>query len=501
MPVTGNLKRVTGNLAMREMKDKQLIEDLYLLHDEEFRDSIGTVDQEGKRIWIYPKKPSGQYHNLRIAVTVVLLSLLFGGPFIKIGGQPLLLLNIFERKFVILGQAFWPQDFFLLAIVLITFFVFVILFTVVFGRVWCGWMCPQTLFMEMVFRKIEYFIEGDAPAQRRLSKEPWNLQKIVKKTGKHIIFLLISIAIAHTLMAYMIGIDETLAIVQHSPGENLAGFIGLIVFTGIFYGIYAKFREQACIAVCPYGRLQGVLLTKESIVVAYDWLRGEPRGRLKKDLTAQADTGDCIDCKLCVHVCPTGIDIRNGTQLECVNCTACIDACDDVMIKIGKPKGLIRFASYNSIKEGILKIINARVIAYSFVLVALIGLLSFALVTRSNVETTVLKVPGTLYQREAGFITNLYNIEFVNKTFEPIKLEVKVEEPNGVQILKADGKAIDIPAEGMAKSIFFIKIPEHNVKNARTVVILGIYQNGERIETVKAKFIGPVSKASDAKRN
>jgi len=213
--------------------------------------------------------------------------------------------------------------------------------------------------MEMVFRKIEYYIEGDAPAQRRLSKEPWNLRKIVKKTSKHIIFLLISIAIAHTLMAYIIGIKETLAIVQHSPSGNLAGFIGLIVFTGIFYGIYAKFREQACIAVCPYGRLQGVLLTKESIVVAYDWLRGEPRGRLKKDLTTQVNTGDCIDCKLCVHVCPTGIDIRNGTQLECVNCTACIDACDDVMIKIGKPKGLIRFASYNSIKEGILKIINA----------------------------------------------------------------------------------------------------------------------------------------------
>jgi len=247
--------------------------------------------------------------------------------------------------------------------------------------------------------------------------------------------------------------------------------------------------------------LQGVLLIKESIVVAYDWLRGEPRGHLKKKSITEVNSGDCIDCKLCVHVCPTGIDIRNGTQLECVNCTACIDACDDVMIKIGKPKGLIRFASYTSIKEGVSKIINARVIAYSFVLLGLLTILSFALITRSDVETTVLKVPGTLYQREAGFITNLYNIEFVNKTFDPIELEIRVEEPMGVQILKADGKAIDIPAEGMVKSVFFIKIPEHNVKNARTVVTLGVYQNGERIETVKAKFIGPVSKGSDAKRN
>lgn len=469
-------------------------------YDEQFRDSIATVDEKGKRIWVYPKKPAGKYHQWRIFVTAVLLSLLFGGPFLKINGQPFLLLNIFERKFVILGQAFWPQDFVLLAILLITFFVFIILFTVVFGRVWCGWMCPQTLFMEMVFRKIEYAIEGDAAAQRRLDKEPWNFTKIHKKVIKHAIFILISLLIAHTVMAYLIGIENTIAIVSDSPSEHPAGFAGLIIFTGIFYGVYAKFREQACIAVCPYGRLQGVLLTKSSIVVAYDWLRGEPRGHLKKSPSEQSKNGDCIDCKLCVQVCPTGIDIRNGTQLECVNCTACIDACDDVMIKIGKPKGLIRFASYNSIKNSISKIIDGRVVGYSFVLIGLIGLLSFALITRSEVETTVLKVPGTLYQREAGFITNLYNVEFVNKTFDPINLEVKIEQPLGALLTKVDGKSITVPAEGLVKNVFFIKIPAHQIKNARTVIILGVYENGKRIDTVKAKFIGPVSKASDAKR-
>jgi cytochrome c oxidase accessory protein FixG len=469
--------------------------------DEQFRDSIATVDGEGKRIWIYPKKPSGRYHRWRIAVTVILLSLLFAGPILKINGQPFLLLNIFERKFVILGQAFWPQDFFLLAIVLITFFVFIILFTVVFGRVWCGWMCPQTLFMEMVFRKIEYWIEGDAAAQRRLAKEPWNFTKIGKKTSKHVLFFLISLLIAHTVMAYLIGLESTIAIMRQSPSENIAGFTGLIAFTGIFYGIYARFREQACIAVCPYGRLQGVLLTKESIVIAYDWLRGEPRGHLKKQADVKVTTGDCIDCKLCVHVCPTGIDIRNGTQLECVNCTACIDACDDVMLKIGKPTGLIRYASYNSIKDGILKIINGRVIGYSLVLLALMSVLGFALVTRSGVETTVLKVPGTLYQREPGLITNLYNIEFVNKTFDEMTLEIRVESPASAQLHRADGKAIVIPAEGFVKSIYFIKMPENDIVNARTIVKLGIYQQGEKIETVKVKFIGPVHKASDAKRN
>jgi cytochrome c oxidase accessory protein FixG len=283
--------------------------------------------------------------------------------------------------------------------------------------------------------------------------------------------------------------------VSHSPGENIAGFIGLSAFTLIFYGVFAGFREQACIVVCPYGRLQSVLLVKDSIVVAYDWLRGEPRGKIKKNEVSTAKKGDCIDCKLCVHVCPTGIDIRHGTQLECVNCTACIDACDDVMIKIGKPTGLIRFASYNSIKDGIQKLFTPRVFGYSMVLVALISLLSFTLFTRSDVETTVLKVPGTLYQKtDDGFITNLYNIEFVNKTFEEMPLTLKVESPATATINRVEGNAIVVPAEGFLKGICFIKIPATEIKSAKTVVVVGVYRDEKLIEKVRIKFIGPVSK-------
>ena len=462
-------------------------------YDEQFRDHLGTVDETGKRLWVYPKMPSGYYHKLRIGVTVVLLTLLFTGPFITLNGQPFFLFNVFERKFILFGQVFWPQDFILLAITLITFFVFVILFTVVFGRIWCGWMCPQTLFLEMVFRKIEYWIEGNAPEQRKLNAAPWTASKILKKGSKQFIFLGISTLIAHTVMAYLIGVDQTLAIISHSPAENLSGFIGLTAFTLIFYAVFAWFREQACIAVCPYGRLQGVLLVKDSIVVAYDWLRGEPRGKIRKNEVNAAKKGDCIDCKLCVHVCPTGIDIRNGTQLECVNCTACIDVCDDVMLKIGKPKGLIRFASYNSIKDGIQKLFTPRVFGYTLVLTALIALLSFTLFTRSDVETTILKVSGTLYQKtDDGFITNLYNIEFVNKTFEEISLNLKVESPTVASINRVDGNAIIVPAEGFLKGVCFIKIPITEVKTAKTVVVVGIYKGDELVETVKVKFIGPV---------
>ncbi|MEJ0055589.1 MAG: cytochrome c oxidase accessory protein CcoG [Bacteroidota bacterium] len=468
-------------------------EDLYQ-YDEEFRNTIATVDEKGKRIWLYPKKPSGNLHRKRIVVTVALLSLFFSGPFITIGGQPLLLLNVFARKFVIFGQVFWPQDFVLLAITLITFFVFIILFTVVFGRIWCGWMCPQTLFMEMVFRKIEYWLEGDGAAQRKLKEAPASVSKVSRNIFKHFLFILISLLIAHTAMAYLIGIHATLEIIQHSPSGNIAGFSGLLAFTTVFYLVYARFREQACIAVCPYGRLQGVLLIKDSIVVAYDWIRGEPRGKLKKKPLEPAPSGDCIDCKLCVHVCPTGIDIRNGTQLECVNCTACIDACDEVMIKINKPTGLIRFASYNSIKNGITHLFTPRVVGYSFVLAALIGLLSFSLVTRSEVETNVFKVPGTLYQKnDDGYISNLYNVEFVNKTFSAMPLELKVESPASALLVSPDGKPIEVPAEGLLKKIYFIKIPSSDLITARTIVYLGIYRNGTLLEKVKVKFIGPVS--------
>lgn len=461
--------------------------------DEEFRDTIATVDEQGKRVWVYPKKPKGVLHNARIWVTVFLLSILFAGPFITISGRPLLLLNIFEREFVIFGQAFWPQDFFLLAVLLITFFVFIILFTVVFGRLWCGWACPQTLFMEMVFRKIEYWIEGDANQQRKLDKGPWNADKVKKKAFKHFIFIAISILISHTVMAYLIGVDQVKEIVSQPPTENMAGFIGLLAFTGIFYWVFAFFREQACTTVCPYGRLQGVLLDKKSIAVMYDWLRGEPRGRLKKG-EVQESKGDCIDCKLCVHACPTGIDIRHGTQLECVNCTACIDACDDVMLKINKPKGLIRYASHESIEKGKQKLFTPRVAAYTTVLVILLSILGFSLATRSDIETTILKVPGQLYQKtDDGQISNLYNLQFINKTYEEVKLTLKVENFEEAALSKVGEGEIIVPPNGLAEGIFFIKIPKEKINSAKTNLEIGIYKDGELIETAGTKFLGPAT--------
>lgn len=466
---------------------------------EVFRDSLSTVDESGKRAWVYPKKPKGRLHRWRVLVTVFLLGILFAGPFLKINGQPLLLLNFFDRKFVVFGAVFWPQDTHLLIFVLLIFVVFIILFTVVFGRVWCGWACPQTIFMEMVFRKIEYWIEGDASQQRKLAKAPWTKEKIYKKGLKHFVFILIALIISHTVMAYLVGIERMLDIISKSPAENLGGFTGLLIFTGVFYGVFAFLREQACTVICPYGRLQGVLLDKNSIVVAYDWLRGEPRGKIRKNETETK--GDCIDCSLCVQVCPTGIDIRNGTQMECVNCTACIDACDDVMLKINRPTGLIRFDSYNGIVEKKKLRVSPRIVAYSSILLLLMGVLTYLLVSREPVEATVTRVPGMMYQQqENDLISNLYNIQLVNKTFEATSVELKIQGEKGTIKLVGENNLL-LPQQAMKESTFFILMRQSDIQTTSTKLVIQVFSKGNLIDEINTRFLGPVNGRSLSGKN
>jgi cytochrome c oxidase accessory protein FixG len=308
-----------------------------------FRDSLGIVSREGKRRWMYPKRIVGRFYRLRTFFSVILLAVLFGTPFVRMDGHSFMLFDVLNRRFILFGQIFGPHDFYLFGLALITLVVFIVLFTVVFGRLFCGWVCPQTVFMEMVFRKIDYWVEGDHREQRRLNASPWNGGKILRKGTKYIIYAALAVLIANTLLAYIVGVENLGAIVSRPPGEHPGMFIAMAGFSVLFYWIFSWFREQACILVCPYGRLQGVLLDRNSIVIAYDHVRGEPRAKLRRN--EERTAGDCVDCDQCVEVCPTGIDIRNGTQLECVNCTACIDACDMVMDKVRKPRGLIRYAS------------------------------------------------------------------------------------------------------------------------------------------------------------
>lgn len=470
------------------------VDEAKALDGEHYRDSLSNVNKDGKRLWIFAKKPKGNLTQYRTYFAWFLYIIFFATPFIKFHGRPLLLFNVLERKFIIFGMPFWPQDLNLFALLMLTFIFFIIVFTVLFGRVWCGWACPQTIFMEMLFRKIEYLIEGDFNQQKKLSAQEWNTEKILRKGGKHVVFFLVSFLIANTFLSYIIGIDEMKLLVTEGPILHIGKFISLLIFSTVFYFVFAFLRELVCVIICPYGRLQGLMLDPHSIVVAYNYLRGEPRGKTsKKENNTETPKGDCIDCKLCVQVCPTGIDIRNGTQLECINCTACIDACDEVMLKINKPKRLIGFNSKNGIDKNEGFKFTLRNVGYSVVLVGLLSVLIYLVASRKEIETTLNRTSGMLYQTQAnGNISNLYNIEFVNKTFDSIPIELELIEPKGNIVLLEKGK-IKIPKDELGKTSFFIEVDPKTITNNQNKVLINVKSNGELIEQVKSNFVAPVN--------
>ena len=430
-----------------------------VLPDESFRDSIATIDVEGNRKYIYPKKPSGKFYDYRKWLSYFLLIILVANPFIKINGNQFMMFNVSERRFNIFSFPFWPQDFYLFVLFMIVGVVFVILFTVIFGRIFCGWICPQTIFLEMVFRRIEYWIEGDRGAQIRLDKQEWNADKIRKKATKWFIFLLISFFIANVFLAYLIGSDVLLHMIKDGPKGHLSTLISLLIFTGVFYFVFAWFREQVCIIACPYGRLQG----------------------------------DCIDCKQCVHVCPTGIDIRNGTQLECINCTACIDECDTIMESVGLPKGLIRYASEDEIEKNEKFKFTTRMKGYSAVLFILVGILSGLLFLRAEIETSILRLPGQLFQHKGNNISNVYTFKIINKSNNEIKdVHFKLKDIKGT--LNVVGKqSFVVPRQGMSSGTLFIEINKYLLESDKTKVEIEVYEGDELIQTTATNFLGPRS--------
>jgi cytochrome c oxidase accessory protein FixG len=465
--------------------------------DESFRDSIGTIDETGHRKFIFPKKTSGKLYEYRKIVSYFLLAILIANPFLKINGNQFMMFNVLERRFNIFGFPFWPQDFYLFVLFMILGVVFVILFTVIFGRIFCGWICPQTIFLEMVFRRIEYWIEGDRGAQIRLAKQEWNAEKIRKKGLKWFVFLIISFFIANVFLAYLISSDELFKMIEDGPESHQSTLIALLIFTGVFYFVFVWFREQVCIIACPYGRLQGVLLDNKSINVAYDFVRGEKeagRAKLNKNEDrAASGKGDCIDCHQCVHVCPTGIDIRNGTQLECVNCTACIDECDSIMESVGLPKGLIRYASEDEIEKKSKFQFTARMKGYTAVLVILIGVLTGLLFLRTDVEASILRLPGQLFQHKGDNISNVYTFKIINKTNDEFKdIHFKLVGIKGT--LNVVGhQDFKVPKQGMNSGTLFIEINQFLLETDKTKLEIDVYNGNKKIETATTNFLSPRS--------
>ncbi|MBL7966879.1 MAG: cytochrome c oxidase accessory protein CcoG [Prolixibacteraceae bacterium] len=452
-----------------------------------FRDRPSTFGKDGKRVWLFPKLPKGKLYSIRRAIAWFLLAFFYIAPFIKIKGEQLIFLNFPERRFILFGNTFYPQDFHLLVLAIIALVVFIVLFTVIYGRIFCGWACPQTIFMEFLYRPIEHLIDGDPEQQQKLAEQETDVIKVLKRILKHGVFLCISFATILTFVAYVTGTAKLYEIMNNWPGERFGLLVVVLAFTGAHYFVFAWFREQVCTVVCPYGRLQGVMLDVNTILVAYDYKRGEPRGKGEN-----GQRGDCINCYNCVAVCPTGIDIRNGTQLECINCTACIDACNSVMKKVRKPAGLIRFASEKSISEGQKIKFNARVIAYSVVLVALLSVITYLFTVRGDVETTIIRAQGTMFQEYgADKYSNLYNLQMVNKTNAEVNVDLKLLSPDGEIILMGD--SLNVAKGEVAQRNLLIVIRKDGLRSSNSHIEIGIFENGKQIDKISSSFVGPNS--------
>lgn len=453
-----------------------------------FRDKISTVDTAGKRKWMYVFKPKGKLFNLRTWFSIVYLGLLFGLPFVRYNGNPVFLFDVTKSKFIFFGQVFLPQDFVLFGIGMLVFLLFIVVFTLIFGRVFCGWACPQTIFLEMVFRKIEYWIEGPANKQQIADAKAWTTELYVRKTIKHIIFFSLSFVIANTFLSYIIGLDELVRMIKEPMSEHVLGITMLMVFTFLFYAVYAFVREISCIVICPYGRLQGVLLDKNSIIVIYDYLRGEPRTKKRK--ATEEKIGDCIDCGMCVNVCPTGIDIRNGTQLECVNCTSCIDACNMMMKNVGLEPNLIKYASESDVATGVKPKMTYRIKAYIAVLLVLLGILVGLLVTRDMFDATILRVPGQILQENAdSTISNLYKVKIVSKSGFTEAYHLELNNKNAR--IEYVGKKLDSLKSGIeSEETFFIKVPKELITKRKENLKVFIKSNDKIIQIKKITFIG-----------
>lgn len=484
--------------TMSQNKDREI--NLNFSEENElFRTTIATMEKNGKRKWMYVKKAKGKFTNYRTLVSSLFLILFLILPVIHLpNGNPLFKFDVFNTEFILFGFPFFTSDFFLLAFGMILAVVFIILFTSAYGRIFCGWMCPQTIFLEFIFRKIEFWIEGDRNKQIRLDKQEWDQEKIVKKGLKWTIFYAISVVVVCVGMMYIVGSDFFLQMLREGFSEHYGKFSVMFIVSWLFFFVFAWFREQVCTLVCPFGRLQSVLLDKQSLQVAYDFKRGEnTKGRSKfrknEDRKA-AGKGDCIDCSQCVAVCPTGIDIRNGSQLECVNCTACMDACDEVMEKINFPRGLVKITSEDNLKEGKSFRFTGRMIAFTSVVVIMItGMIAF-LWQRSDVEGKFLQIPGKQYTEEGVYVTNTLQYTLMNKTNSDFDLTVKVgsHQHTVIEVISSQNPFIHIANGELEQGFVKVKIPKSEIQSYKEPIVLQLYDKDDHlVDEFKMSFRAP----------
>jgi polyferredoxin len=493
---------------------------------------LSTLNQDGSRRWLRPRPSKGRFLGRRRAVAWLLIAVFTLLPYIRINERPAVLLDVARGEFTLFGVTFLPTDTTLLAPLLIGVFVLIFLLTAVLGRVWCGWACPQTVYMEFLFRPIERLLEGDGARSGLIRNQS------AARAIKHPVYLLASMFLAHTFLAYFVGVEALLQWVRRSPLEHPGPFLLMASVTGLMMFDFGYFREQMCIVACPYGRFQSVMLDRQSLVISYDQERGEPRGKArrapKKESScgtcdkgksgpcngkhnheheegstslalrvlgvqpnlAEPRIGDCVDCRMCVNTCPTGIDIRKGLQMECIACAQCIDACDAVMAKLGRERGLIRYSTHARMSKEKTRLLRPRVLLYPVILAAVTGVFLWALLTRTPADVSLLRGPGMPFNELAGgMVSNQVKLKIVNRTRQPAAYRVDVAGCGAR--LDVEENPLAVPAGDARTEPGLLVAPRSSFTSGggSCVVDVTVSDGAGFTQTIKYKLLGPVGAA------
>ncbi len=449
--------------------------------------SVTTINADGSRYFLHPADVSGRWTRARRAVGLALIAVYVLLPWIPVNGNPAVFLDVENRMFHLFGLTLVPQDLWVMffAITGLGFTLFFV--TALLGRVWCGWACPYTVFLDHIYRRIERWIEGDATARRKLDASAWTLGKLVKRVGKHALFALVAALIAHVFLSYFVSLPRLYDFMQEGPLQHATAF-GIVLFlTGALWFCFGWFREQFCVIMCPYGRLQSALTDDDTIHIGYDEARGEPRGPKGKT------TGSCVDCRRCVQVCPTGIDIRNGLQLECIGCAACIDACDDIMEKLGRPKGLVRYDSLNAFAGSARRLLRPRIYAYSAL--AALGLAALSVVATGKARpftATISRVGGAAFHADEVSVRNIYKVRVLNKRNQPATISIRLGDdvPAGYR-LSGEEQTFPVAALGELERTCVVFAPVADFAGPADITLRIQADPGDVVLEKTTRFLGP----------
>jgi len=450
------------------------------------RESVTTINRDGSRFFLHPADVSGFFTHSRRLFALLLIGIYLSLPWIQINGNPAVFLDVLNRRFHLIGLTFTAQDlwiafFFITGLGFSLFFV-----TALFGRLWCGWACPHTVFLEHVYRRIERWIEGDSPKRRKLDQQPWDVGKLFKRTLKHSLFVVISMIIAHFFLAYFVSIPQLYSWMRSSPAENWSAFVFVFVASGLIYFNFAWFREQLCLVICPYGRLQSALIDDDSMIIGYDENRGEPRGK-----ATQTGVGDCIDCNRCVQVCPTGIDIRQGLQIECIGCANCIDACDAIMTKLNRPKGLVRYDSQNGFSSKKKRILRPRIALYFVLMLLGATVMTLSATKLRSANMSLVRMSGMPYFLTDTAVRNQYVIRVINKSNEPRTFTINHSIENQDHEIKGTDDAIFVEGMGEETRTIALLVDREHYNGHFPVEFSLVGPGGATILTREVEFIGP----------